>query len=533
MPKSQTQTPPRNGVKQNPSLKVSTLVEKEVRRLNWITAVVFLLLVVLQVGLFLYVLDRVIGSTSLEIDLIVASLMLILSGIVTFFLIDQAKSRISQIVSQTVNQELGELRAISKRAKLLQEMASTLRATLSFERVVEQAMDVCAHSLEDSNISPQSVVGAVFLFQGDHLLPVVTRRFNVLDVDKTIPGQRGVVAKALQQAELTITNNPREDAELKTYTSLKNCQTVVCLPLRAGFQIFGVMVIGTDTAVPFDANQIGMFNAVADQTVIALQNAQLFQQLEAEKQRLIDADEAARKELARDLHDGPTQSIAAIAMRVNFIRSLVSRNPDQAMGELTKVEELAKQTSKDIRGMLFTLRPLVLEAQGLGPAVETVVNRIRESDGLNIRLVGAENGELLNEQAQGVVFSIVEEALGNARKYSKAKLIEVRFWREENLFVARVQDDGVGFDTQGVNQNYSSRGSLGMVNMRERAERIDGSLQVDSAPNKGATVMLVVPLDKHGRNAKPTPASKTDSPGPKKTDSQHPKKTDSQGLRPR
>ncbi len=109
--------------------------------------------------------------------------------------------------------------------------------------------------------------------------------------------------------------------------------------------------------------------------------------------------------------------------------------------------------------------------------------------------------QLINA-AQGVVFSIVEEALGNARKYSKANLIQVRFWQEDDLFVAMVRDDGVGFDTQDVNQDYSSRGSLGMVNMRERAERIDGSLRLESAPGNGTTVTLVVPLAKHGRQVR-------------------------------
>jgi signal transduction histidine kinase len=259
------------------------------------------------------------------------------------------------------------------------------------------------------------------------------------------------------------------------------------------------MVIGLDMAVQFNADHFDLFNSVADQAVIALQNAQLYQNLQAEKQRIIEADEEARKELARDLHDGPTQSIAAIAMRVNFVRSLINKNPEQALGELEKVEELAKQTSREIRGMLFTLRPLVLETQGLGAAVETVMKRIRETENLSLRLVGSEHGDLLNEQAQGVVFSIVEEALGNARKHSKAHTIEVRFWQEDNLFVARVRDDGSGFDTRDVNRDYSLRGSLGMVNMQERAERINGSLRVESAPGQGTMVTLVVPLDKHGR----------------------------------
>jgi signal transduction histidine kinase len=163
------------------------------------------------------------------------------------------------------------------------------------------------------------------------------------------------------------------------------------------------------------------------------------------------------------------------------------------------VEELAKDTSQEIRAMLFALRPLVLESQGLGAAIEATMVKVREVHGLNIHLVGGEYGDLLSEQAQGIVFYIIDEAINNARKYARAKEIEVRLWREGNLFVARIHDDGVGFDTHMVNANYNSRGSLGMVNMRERAERIDGSLKVESQPGVGTTITLVVPLDKYGR----------------------------------
>jgi signal transduction histidine kinase len=186
-------------------------------------------------------------------------------------------------------------------------------------------------------------------------------------------------------------------------------------------------------------------------------------------------------------------------MRINFIRSLLSKNPEQALSELEKVEELAKQTSKEIRGMLFTLRPLVLETQGLSKALETVIKKLHDTDGLNVRMVGGDYGDMLIEQAQTVVFAIVEEALGNARKYSKANLIEVRMWHEDDLFVTRIQDDGVGFDAESVNKNYSSRGSLGLINMKERAERIDGSLKLDTEPGKGTTWTLVVPLQKYSR----------------------------------
>lgn len=483
--------------------EISAKIKKEFRKLNWVALSIFLVIFLLQLLIFWIVFSVFLSNPLRDWlpGMIVSSMALLLATAVTYYLLEQFASSISDTTTQIIDTEVYHLRAANHRAKSLQSMASVLRATLSFERVVEEALNVCSLGIEEMGVPAHSLVGAVFLFNGQELRAVATRRFTAIDQDKKIPGQRGIVGRALAEAEIITTDKPRHDPELRTFVAFQNCLVAACIPLRFGFQIFGAIVLGSDTAVKFDKEQFDLFSGVADQAVIALQNAQLYQRLEAEKQRIIEADEEARKELARDLHDGPTQSIAAIAMRINFIRSLLSKDPEQAVGELEKVEDLAKQTSKEIRGMLFTLRPLVLETHGLAAAVETVINRIRETDNLNMQLIGGEYGELLDEQAQSVVFSIVEEALGNARKYSKAKLIQVRFWREEDLFVAMVQDDGVGFDAQDVNQDYSSRGSLGMVNMRERAERIDGSLRVESAPGQGTTVTLVVPLDKHGRDS--------------------------------
>jgi signal transduction histidine kinase len=406
--------------------------------------------------------------------------------------------RVKQLreVNQLVGQELLELRSANDRARSLQTMAATLSATLSFERVVEQALDVCSLALEEMGIPRDSLVGAVFLYEDDVLKPIARRRFLGHDADLSVPGMRGVIGAALSQAEPVVTNNPQGDPELMAYAAFADCLTVVCVPLRAGFQIFGAMVIGTEMAVQFDRDHFDLFESVGDQAVIALQNAQLYQRLEAEKQRLIDADEEARKELARDLHDGPTQTIAALAMRVNYVRGLVDQDPQRAKLELEKIESLIKKTSAEVRSMLFTLRPLVLETQGLGAAVDSLLKRYSETDGIEMRLIGAENGALLSKPAQSVVFPILEEALNNARKHARAGVIEVRFWRANDLFVASVFDNGRGFDTYDVDRDYSTRGSLGMVNMRERAERIDGSLRVESSPEVGTTVTLVVPLDK-------------------------------------
>jgi signal transduction histidine kinase len=147
--------------------------------------------------------------------------------------------------------------------------------------------------------------------------------------------------------------------------------------------------------------------------------------------------------------------------------------------------------------MLFTLRPLVLETQGLTAALEQSIQKSQETDpsvAIHLEAQPVENQMDLN--MQGVVFYIIEEAVGNARKHARAHNIWVRLKAEPDAIIAEVHDDGEGFDVQGVTSAYESRGSLGMVNMRERAELINGILTLDSHPGKGTLITLAVPLHK-------------------------------------
>ena len=475
---------------------VTQIINREFRRLNRLTLILILVLLLLQsVGSFiLFTVFWEHEPIAWLREVFVSTAVLLVAGAFALFALQRTRRKVVQSASLTMVRVLRELDTANSRAESLQSMASTLSATLSFERVVEQAMGVCSLALEDMGVPRESLVGAVFVFDGTALVPLARRRFLSADEGKVLPGESGVVGEALRESEPAVTDDPTKDPELGEFTTFADCLTVVCVPLRAGFQLFGVMVLGTDTAVRFEADHFELFSAVADQTVIALQNAELYQRLEAEKQRLIAADEEARHKLARDLHDGPTQKIASIAMRLSVLKQMAVDEPERLPAELEKLQSVAMQTSKDIRGMLFTLRPLIIESKGLGPAIATVLNDLGDSGDVQTLLTGSDCGECLNERVQGVVFAVVEEALSNARKHAQAAHVEVHLTQEDDLFVVRVTDDGTGFDPQRVTADYGERGSLGMVNMRERAERIDASLSVDSTPGSGTTVTLKVPL---------------------------------------
>jgi len=216
--------------------------------------------------------------------------------------------------------------------------------------------------------------------------------------------------------------------------------------------------------------------------------------LREERDKIVGKEEEARHKLARELHDGPTQDVAAIAMRLNFARLLLDRDPKRARAELERLEDLAHRTVKEIRSMLFTLRPIILETEGLVPALNQYAENLRQNDGLPVEIDPERYKDCLDIDAQGVVFAILEEAVNNARKHAQASRVLVRLAVESDLFIAEVIDNGRGFDVEAVTKSYGSRGSLGMVNLRERAELIGGTLNIESVRGKGTRITLVVPI---------------------------------------
>jgi signal transduction histidine kinase len=215
----------------------------------------------------------------------------------------------------------------------------------------------------------------------------------------------------------------------------------------------------------------------------------------AEKERIVEIEEDERKKLARDLHDGPTQSIAAIAMRLNYVRLLLDRDPKKVNQELGNIEDLARRTTKEIRQMLFRLRPIILETQGLTAALEQYVQKLEETDPINYHLQVQAVEDYLDLDAQGGIFYIIDEAITNARKHAQARNLWVRMGIRDDDFVAQIEDDGSGFDVGAVQARYDERGgSLGMINLLERTELLGGTLRIESAPGKGTRITVIVPL---------------------------------------
>lgn len=390
------------------------------------------------------------------------------------------------------------LETAHQKARLIFELASTLSATLNYERVLEAALDVSNAGLKEfiSDREPVTQIGMILLFGLDQSLYIAKAR-GLFSKDEAVrfPTREGVLARAVAGADPLTIDDPATDPELQRIAAMHNCQQAVVVPLRAGFESYGMLVLGSSEPDVYTQDFQDLLVAICNQAVMALQNANLYQNLMEDKDRLVTVEEDARKKLARDLHDGPTQTIAAIAMRLNYVRLLVARSPEEATDELRQLEELARKTTKEIRQMLFTLRPLILESQGLIPALEQLRQKIGETDPLNIHLEVRSDAEAqLSKEAQGSVFYIIEEATTNARKHAGAENLWIRLFRRGGVVLAEIEDDGVGFDVAAVEANYASRSSLGLLNLQERSKLVGGKTVIQSVPGKGTKITVTIPI---------------------------------------
>jgi signal transduction histidine kinase len=465
-------------------------------RFDWLAGFITAAGIALVYGLTVYLRPPPAPNLPQLFRVLLNVLILLIAAVLTGILSDRMKSIVQQMSKAEEEVELRKLRSIREQVRAMFEMAGMLGATLSYNRILDAILDVASMGLRDLGPAAYQMVSVVLLYEKGGLSVAASRHLTIRDQQKTIPGQDGLVAEALKSADPVFSSDPAHDPELCQFVALHPCKSVLCMPLRAGFETYGVVVLGSVELGAFTTEHIEMLTAVCSQATIALQNAQLYQSLQQEKNRIVEIEENARKKLARDLHDGPTQSIAAIAMRLNYIRKLLQHEPSKVDGEIAKIEEMARRTTKEIRHMLFTLRPLVLETQGLAAALQQSIQKVKETDtGVSIHLDAEKVEDRIDLNTQGVVYYIIEEAVGNARKHAKARNIWVRLRLEMDAVIAEVQDDGEGFDVRGVAAAYDSRGSLGMVNMRERAELINGILTMDSEPGRGTTITLAVPFD--------------------------------------
>lgn len=437
------------------------------------------------------------GSSAGTVSLLPFLIVLSAATMLTAYLIEWRTSRIRQQADEIGRQRSAQLDDMRERIRTMYDISYTMGSTLKYEKVLDTALEAGRIGLRLSGAGgDDDLVAAVLLFHADdNALHVISgRRLTRGDTLRVLPGTSGIVGEALREALPVFGTRPKDDPELGYLAAFQYCKSVVCVPLRAVYDNFGVLIYGSERSSAFNTEHSELLTAIGVQATIALQNAVLYQNLLEEKERIVEIEDNARRKLASDLHDGPTQNVSILATRINLCIKLIEKKPEELPKELAKIEEIARRASTEMRQILFLWRPLVLESHGLGLALQQLAQKMEETHGqrVQVRIVG-DVEYLLDKNQQVVVFHIVEEAVNNARKHANAALVGVSISRRHDTAVLQIADNGFGFDASSTLQG-GGRNSLGMVNMRERAELIEGSFNVDSAPGRGTVITVIIPL---------------------------------------
>jgi len=271
--------------------------------------------------------------------------------------------------------------------------------------------------------------------------------------------------------------------------------SLIGVPLMTKGEMIGVIeVLNKRSGEKFDEQDLDTLNALAGQAAISIVNARLYSKIRDERDRMLNIEDEVHKKLARDFHDGPAQILASLIMDVEFIQKLLEREPSKVEAELLQLKEKAIKVMHQARTTMFELRPLVLETAGLKAALEYYVERLHQTENMSIHLQVEGLKERLPQRVEDIVFAIVREAIKNIKKHARANNVWLAVICSEKELLTTIRDDGRGFDVEEVEISYATRGSIGLLNLYERAEMLGGQISIESAPGQGTKVSLMVPL---------------------------------------
>jgi len=430
----------------------------------------------------------------------------------TIFLKDQSAilfelaliSALTAILAQVSHQTFGtedtgtraSLEYDRREARALRDISKAMATSNSYHLQLHALAETTRHFLGDEKWS-----SLLLLFNDDtdrgELRVVTGSSYRQEDKNARLSSASGVLRQAILEGDPIVCTNP--DESLKPLASLAGMNAIILIPLQSGLDEYGILVLASRNTVTVNQKTLAFLKTLCQMSSLTLHNVQLHQDLQKIHDGAISDGEVSRRQLARNLHDGPVQTVAAMSMQIEYIKALLQRIPAQVPGELDELYEMSRKASHSMRTLLFTLRPVVLETEGLSAALAQLVGRLREESNLDIHFVDHSENVRLRAEAEETAFAILEEAVNNARKHASDARIDVRLLVDGEFLIAQVEDNGPGFDVAATLENYHERASLGMLNMKERAALIEANWTIDSSPGKGALISLAIPIASHHR----------------------------------
>jgi two-component system sensor histidine kinase DegS len=203
---------------------------------------------------------------------------------------------------------------------------------------------------------------------------------------------------------------------------------------------------------------------------------------------IVNAQEAERQRLSRQMHDGPAQALSNFILQTEIAMRLLDIDPVQAKEELANLKAAAMGTFQKVRGFIFELRPMMLDDLGLVPTLRKYADSFKEQSGMDVSVTVSGSERRLEPYLEVMLFRAAQELLGNASRHSQATLVKIHLDLGTDFIRISVDDNGRGFDPETLKDSNN----LGLKLIRERSEMLGGKFEIDSAVGSGAKISFTV-----------------------------------------
>jgi len=211
--------------------------------------------------------------------------------------------------------------------------------------------------------------------------------------------------------------------------------------------------------------------------------------------KIIEAQEDERKRVAREIHDGPAQLIANLVIKTELCEKLIDIDIGKAKEELNSLKGFLRSSLRDVRKIIYDLRPMSLDDLGLIPTLQRYVSNYIEENRIPVDFTVLGNPKALKSVVGLAVFRIVQESLTNIKKHSGAKNASIRVEFTDNQINLLISDDGKGFSKSEIRSTKWEDARYGLLNIKERVELLNGKFDIKTARNKGTRIFASLALD--------------------------------------
>jgi PAS domain S-box-containing protein len=394
-----------------------------------------------------------------------------------------------QLLEQQVEERTREIERRRQVVEGLRDIVAVLNSNRSLDEILEFVVGQACRLLQAQAV-------AVYLVQTDGRLHMQTAagKDTQLPADISFAVGEGSLGQAVSQRQpvtvpdigAVLANGHEQRADPQQLRCWENVaehhRALLALPLAVEDQTHGGILLYYPDARQLGSEETQLAIALSDQAALAIQNARLRQQAE----QLAVLDE--RHRLARELHDSVTQSLFSLTLLAEAGRRLAGAGDLQRVqAHLGRLGTTAQQALKEMRLLVYQLRPLELATEGLVGALQQRLDAVERRAGVETRLL-VEGVIQLPSSVEEELYRIAMEALNNALKHAIATSVVVRIQVEDGQLELEVTDNGTGFDLDPV----GDKGGLGLVGIRERVKRLGGTLTIRSTPGRGTQVQVRV-----------------------------------------